>query len=56
LEGEWSTAAALTRFGITRNCVMPNASTRMSDSVFASADMLSESIGDTIRSDLAAGT
>jgi NAD(P)-dependent dehydrogenase (short-subunit alcohol dehydrogenase family) len=52
----WSTAAALDRYGITTNCVMPNASTRMSDSVYGSADILSDSIGDNIRAGLAQGT
>ena len=52
----WSTAYALERFGINTNCVVPNAATRMSDSIYGNAEMLSERVGETIKSDLAAGT
>jgi NAD(P)-dependent dehydrogenase (short-subunit alcohol dehydrogenase family) len=52
----WSTAYALERFGITTNCVVPSAATRMSDSIYGNAEMLSDQVGETIRSDLAAGT
>jgi NAD(P)-dependent dehydrogenase (short-subunit alcohol dehydrogenase family) len=52
----WSTAYALDRFGITTNCVVPSAATRMSDSIYGDAGILSEQEGETIRSDLAAGT
>jgi NAD(P)-dependent dehydrogenase (short-subunit alcohol dehydrogenase family) len=52
----WSTAYALARFGITTNCVVPSAATRMSDSIFGDAQMLSDAPGETVRSDLAAGT
>ena len=52
----WSTAYALARFGITTNCVVPSAATRMSDSIFGDAQMLSDQPGATVRSDLAAGT
>jgi NAD(P)-dependent dehydrogenase (short-subunit alcohol dehydrogenase family) len=52
----WSTAYALERYGITTNCVVPSAATRMSDSIYGDAGMLSDQIGETIRSDLAAGT
>jgi len=52
----WSTAYALERFGITTNCVVPSAATRMSDSIYGDAGMLSDQVGETIRSDLAAGT
>jgi NAD(P)-dependent dehydrogenase (short-subunit alcohol dehydrogenase family) len=52
----WSTAYALTRYGITTNCVVPSAATRMSDSIFGDAEILSDQIGETIHSELAAGT
>jgi len=52
----WSTAYALERYGITTNCVVPSAATRMSDSIYGDAGMLSEQVGETIRSDLAEGT
>jgi len=52
----WSTANALARFGITTNCVVPSAATRMSDSIYGDAQMLSDQPGETVRSDLAAGT
>jgi NAD(P)-dependent dehydrogenase (short-subunit alcohol dehydrogenase family) len=52
----WSTAYALARFGIRTNCVVPSAATRMSDSIYGNAEMLSDDVGETIRSELAAGT
>ena len=52
----WSTAYALARFGITTNCVVPSAATRMSDSIFGDAEMLSDQPGETVRSELAVGT
>jgi len=52
----WSTAYALGRHGITTNCVVPSAATRMSDSIYGDAGMLSDEVGETLRSDLAAGT
>mgnify|MGYP003525275856 CR=1 FL=1 len=52
----WSTAYALGRHGITTNCMMPNASTRMSDSFYGKAEVLTDQVGETIRSDLAEGT
>ncbi len=52
----WSTAYALAEYGITTNCVVPSAATRMSDSIYGTAEMLSDQVGETIRSDLAAGT
>jgi NAD(P)-dependent dehydrogenase (short-subunit alcohol dehydrogenase family) len=52
----WSTAYALGSYGITTNCVVPSAATRMSDSIYGTAEMLSDQVGETIRSDLAAGT
>jgi NAD(P)-dependent dehydrogenase (short-subunit alcohol dehydrogenase family) len=52
----WSTAYALARFGITTNCVVPSAATRMSDSIYGNAEMLSDQPGETVRSDLAVGT
>jgi NAD(P)-dependent dehydrogenase (short-subunit alcohol dehydrogenase family) len=52
----WSTAYALESYGITTNCVVPSAATRMSDSIYGNAEMLSDQVGETIRSDLASGT
>jgi NAD(P)-dependent dehydrogenase (short-subunit alcohol dehydrogenase family) len=52
----WSTAYALARFGITTNCVVPSAATRMSDSIYGDAGMLSQEVGETVRSELATGT
>jgi NAD(P)-dependent dehydrogenase (short-subunit alcohol dehydrogenase family) len=52
----WSTAYALARYGITTNCVVPSAATRMSDSIYGDAGMLSDAVGETIRSELATGT
>jgi len=52
----FSTANALARHGISTNCVMPNASTRMSDSYFGSVDCLSDQVGETLRASLAEGT
>ena len=52
----WSTANALQRYGITTNCMVPSAATRMSDNIFGNADKLSERFGDNMRSDLAPGT
>jgi NAD(P)-dependent dehydrogenase (short-subunit alcohol dehydrogenase family) len=52
----WSTAYALARYGITTNCVVPSAATRMSDSIYADAEMLSDQTGETVRSEFAAGT
>jgi NAD(P)-dependent dehydrogenase (short-subunit alcohol dehydrogenase family) len=52
----WSTAYALERYGISTNCVVPSAATRMSDSIYGDARMLTDQVGETIRSDLAAGT
>jgi len=52
----WSTAYALAQYGITTNCVVPSAATRMSDHIYGDAEMLSDQVGDTIRSDLAGGT
>ena len=43
-------------YGITTNCVVPNAATRMSDSIYGNADWLSDQVGETIRSELAEGT
>jgi NAD(P)-dependent dehydrogenase (short-subunit alcohol dehydrogenase family) len=51
-----STAYALQRYGITTNCVVPSAATRMSDSIYGDAGILSEAVGETIRSELAEGT
>jgi NAD(P)-dependent dehydrogenase (short-subunit alcohol dehydrogenase family) len=52
----WSTANALARFGITTNCLVPSAATRMSDSIYGNAGSLTESFGETMRSELASGT
>jgi NAD(P)-dependent dehydrogenase (short-subunit alcohol dehydrogenase family) len=52
----WSTANALARYGITTNCLVPSAATRMSDSIYGNAGALSERMGETVRSDLAANT
>lgn len=52
----WSTANALGRFGITTNCMVPSAATRMSDDIYDNAGKLSTRLGDTMRSDLATGT
>lgn len=52
----WSTANALGRFGITTNCMIPSAATRMSDSIYGNAGKLTERFGDNMRSDLATGT
>ena len=52
----WSTANALGRYGINTNCVVPNASTRMSDSFYGNVEWLSDQVGETLRSDMAEGT
>ena len=52
----WSTANALGRFGITTNCMVPSAATRMSDNIYGNAGKLTERFGDAMRSDLASGT
>jgi NAD(P)-dependent dehydrogenase (short-subunit alcohol dehydrogenase family) len=52
----WSCAAALFPHGITTNCVVPSAATRMSDKTMSDYLPLSDQPGETIRSDLAAGT
>jgi NAD(P)-dependent dehydrogenase (short-subunit alcohol dehydrogenase family) len=52
----WSTANALGRFGITTNCMVPSAATRMSDNIYGNAGKLTERFGDNMRSDLAGGT
>src|ERR1700722_11631136 len=52
----WSTANALRWHGITTNCVVPSAATRMSDSIFGEAQLLREEPGPLVRSELAAGT
>lgn len=52
----WSTAYALEPYGITTNCLIPSAATRMSDSIYENAGTLSKRFGDTMRSELATGT
>ena len=52
----WSTAYALEPYGITTNCVIPSAATRMSDNIYGNAGTLSKRFGDTMRSELASGT
>jgi NAD(P)-dependent dehydrogenase (short-subunit alcohol dehydrogenase family) len=52
----WSVACALQPWGITCNCLVPSAATRMSDSINAAAGRLSTRVGDSMQSDLAEGT
>jgi NAD(P)-dependent dehydrogenase (short-subunit alcohol dehydrogenase family) len=52
----WSTANALGRFGITTNCMVPSAATRMSDNIYGNAGKLTDRVGDAMRSELAFGT
>jgi NAD(P)-dependent dehydrogenase (short-subunit alcohol dehydrogenase family) len=52
----WSTAYALAKFGITTNCLIPSAATRMSDSIYENAGTLTNRFGDTMKSELAEGT
>lgn len=52
----WSTAAALAPYGITTNCVIPSAATRMSDKTFSEFVPLSDEAGELVRSERAAGT
>jgi len=52
----WSTAYALEPYGITTNCLIPSAATRMSDNIYENAGTLSKRLGDTMRSELASGT
>ena len=52
----YSAAHSLERYGISVNCVVPSAATRMSDKTYGSADMLSDKAGETQRSELAGGT
>jgi NAD(P)-dependent dehydrogenase (short-subunit alcohol dehydrogenase family) len=52
----WSTSAGLYPHGITTNCVVPSAATRMSDKTFSDYVPLSDEPGETVRSDRAAGT
>jgi NAD(P)-dependent dehydrogenase (short-subunit alcohol dehydrogenase family) len=52
----WSTANALGRFGITTNCMVPSAATRMSDNIYGNVGKLTDRFGDAMRSDLAPGT
>ena len=40
----WSTANALQRYGITTNCMVPSAATRMSDNIFGNAGKLSGNV------------
>jgi NAD(P)-dependent dehydrogenase (short-subunit alcohol dehydrogenase family) len=51
-----SVAYALAPWGISCNCIMPNASTRMSDSMLGPAGRLTTNLTDGVRSDLAAGS
>jgi len=52
----WSTAYALEPYGITTNCLIPSAATRMSDSIYENAGTLTSRFGDAMRSELATGT
>ena len=47
----WSCASALFPYGITTNCVVPSAATRMSDKTFSDYIPLSDEVGETVRSD-----
>jgi NAD(P)-dependent dehydrogenase (short-subunit alcohol dehydrogenase family) len=52
----WSCASALNPYGITTNCIVPSAATRMSDKTFGEFVPLSDEPGELVRSDRAAGT
>jgi len=52
----WSTAYALAPYGITTNCLIPSAATRMSDNIYGNVGTLTKRLGDTMRSELASGT
>ena len=52
----WSCASALFPHGITTNCVVPSAATRMSDKTLGDYIPLSDQAGETVRSDFAGGT
>ena len=52
----WSCASALELYGITTNCVVPSAATRMSDKTLGDYIPLSDQAGETVSSDHAAGT
>ena len=52
----YSVAHAMQRHNVNVNCVIPSAATRMSDSIYGSADMLNDRPGEMIYSDLAKGS
>jgi NAD(P)-dependent dehydrogenase (short-subunit alcohol dehydrogenase family) len=52
----WSCASGLGTYGITTNCVLPNAATRMSDKTFSDYVALTDEPSDVVRSERAAGT
>ena len=52
----WSCASALLPYGITTNCVVPSAATRMSDKTLGEYIPLSDQAGETVSSDHAVGT
>ena len=52
----WSCASALFPYGITTNCVVPSAATRMSDKTFSDYIPLSDEVGETVRSERAGGS
>jgi len=52
----WSCSAGLFPHGITTNCVVPSAATRMSDKTFSDYIPLSDEPGETVRSERAGGT
>lgn len=52
----WSCASALFPHGITTNCVVPSAATRMSDKTLGDYIPLNDQAGETVRSDFAGGT
>jgi NAD(P)-dependent dehydrogenase (short-subunit alcohol dehydrogenase family) len=52
----WSCSSALFPYGITTNCVVPSAATRMSDKTFSDYVPLSDAVGETVRSERAGGS
>jgi NAD(P)-dependent dehydrogenase (short-subunit alcohol dehydrogenase family) len=52
----WSCASALFPYGITTNCVVPSAATRMSDKTLSEYIPLSEQAGEAVKSERAGGT
>jgi NAD(P)-dependent dehydrogenase (short-subunit alcohol dehydrogenase family) len=52
----WSCANALGPYGVTANCILPGGATRMTDKVWGDQGLLTDQVGQRLRSDLAAGT